>query len=738
VETNIVQVAANRAGGPANWEGSPFQIGTNYVAHPPNAFVVHPTIFWGLSYVQCDQRPLNFSSSISDATVSGFSIHASAPATGGITFIGFSYYVCPVEEAVAGSVSFGNLSNTASNVQHVTLPSGRFSAPPRVAVAIAGLDVDSAHEYTYKIVVQNVTAAGFDIVCSTWNDTVLRRLNANYLAVDSNLSVVADNVWVGANLNPSVQFSDGLPAASMTQGFITGMAYNPKACTTFKISAEILAVTPVNATVRFASSGPTSGSVCILAASSTKDAQRGGQPTVFTDDQLSMLERCYTFLQMMSLPSVYSSAVATASNYLSQTGCGSAISLALSSISSAALVAPSANSYASYPQVFAAAQQLASVVAASAYQSISTLDALCAGLYCGNQVQIKRDGATVYKSTKSGIHLILVDPVTYRTGQCDVFSIPSVPESDRLVAALRRLPPKSMVIVAAVGCVGASASADAQTAMRDVLRCAQFPSLTSGRQSWMCMSSAQDALLSESLSDSNAATLRITMTPPLLTSLQSFVENIAAVNSRLQTLLSSSDFRLLLCRARCLLESAISAGRREFADDLEAVRFGTQAIPGVQANISRLEALIPQLDTSIAALDSDVAKRLAVRKQILPSLQASLDKSFQASLSVEVQEAARALQQLETLLSEQQSSLGSVTAVVRSGMATIAGVAPPGSTAAEQRKAQATTEYQRLFAENAAALASAATCAATNAAAAVSIHSALSQPQGIIIHEFTI
>jgi H-type lectin domain-containing protein len=59
-----------------------------------------------------------------------------------------------------------------------------FSAPPEVMIGLSMLDVNPGTNDRVRVKADNITQAGFDVVFSTWADTKIYGLGANWIAVE--------------------------------------------------------------------------------------------------------------------------------------------------------------------------------------------------------------------------------------------------------------------------------------------------------------------------------------------------------------------------------------------------------------------------------------------------------------------------------------------------------------------------------------------------------------------------
>jgi H-type lectin domain len=58
-----------------------------------------------------------------------------------------------------------------------------FRVPPKVSVALSGLEVDESTNTRIHVVAENITVDGFDLVYKTWSNTVLCRAWATWTAI---------------------------------------------------------------------------------------------------------------------------------------------------------------------------------------------------------------------------------------------------------------------------------------------------------------------------------------------------------------------------------------------------------------------------------------------------------------------------------------------------------------------------------------------------------------------------
>lgn len=59
-----------------------------------------------------------------------------------------------------------------------------FSAPPEVMIGLSMLDVNPGTNDRVRVRAENITSTSFDVVFSTWADTNVYGLGANWIAVE--------------------------------------------------------------------------------------------------------------------------------------------------------------------------------------------------------------------------------------------------------------------------------------------------------------------------------------------------------------------------------------------------------------------------------------------------------------------------------------------------------------------------------------------------------------------------
>jgi hypothetical protein len=58
-----------------------------------------------------------------------------------------------------------------------------FRVPPKVSLALSGQDVDEANNNRLRLIAENITVDGFDLIYKTWSDTVVYGVWATWTAI---------------------------------------------------------------------------------------------------------------------------------------------------------------------------------------------------------------------------------------------------------------------------------------------------------------------------------------------------------------------------------------------------------------------------------------------------------------------------------------------------------------------------------------------------------------------------
>jgi len=58
-----------------------------------------------------------------------------------------------------------------------------FRVPPKVSLALSGQDVEGVHNNRLRLIAENITVDGFDLVYKTWSDTIVYGVWATWTAI---------------------------------------------------------------------------------------------------------------------------------------------------------------------------------------------------------------------------------------------------------------------------------------------------------------------------------------------------------------------------------------------------------------------------------------------------------------------------------------------------------------------------------------------------------------------------